>query len=657
MTQYTQSAQVSQVDVASDNRINALLSEGPPFDTDDFYPVKWGGPTGTSVTVSYSFPAANALWSQDLFAYVNGDVPGFQDAPFEGFQALTVMQQARVVAALNAWSSVANISFQNVAETAGGDVGDIRFGASADLLGNFLKGGYIPFDSNYTNSELAGDIWLATDFESWGTEALRVWQTLDAIGGAIGLVAPGTYSFVNGNFVLPADQDNVAYSLMAHDEDAQHRPVLDYPLAPAGPMLYDIMALQYLYGPNTTFATGNDIYDVPASGTIECIWDAGGSDVITAAAANGASVINLVAGTFSRLGTTPAWQGGLANNLSIAFNVTIEHAVGSDFADTISGNAVANWLIGGDGADIIGAGDQADVVFGDLVGNTVAGGNDFLAGGSGGDYISGGAGDDLLYGEGDGDWIDAGSGGDLVYGGDGGDFIDGGDTPDILYGGAAGDAVIGAAGDDVLYGGDGNAAGDDWMWGDDFDGTLASNDYMYGGTGGDVMFGGGGTDIVYGGADNDYIDSQSGDDQVLGEGGNDLVVLGTGDDLAYGGDGNDALGGAEGRDTLYGGAGDDALWGGAGDDVLSGGAGGDSVFGDTGNDTLIVTAADGWDLFADWNDGDLIDISAFGIAGFGSLTFEALAGGIVHVSGPGGFNLNVALDAGESLDAGDFRFS
>ena len=55
MTQYTQSAQVSQVDVASDNRINALLSEGPPFDTDDFYPVKWGGPTGTSVTVSYSF--------------------------------------------------------------------------------------------------------------------------------------------------------------------------------------------------------------------------------------------------------------------------------------------------------------------------------------------------------------------------------------------------------------------------------------------------------------------------------------------------------------------------------------------------------------------------------------------------------------------------
>ncbi len=660
MTHFTQSAPVSTVDISTDNGINALLSEFFVFDSDDFSPAKWGGPLGTAVTVSYSFPAANAFWSMDESAYVNGEVIGFQDAPFDGFQALTDAQQARVVAALNAWSSVANITFQNVAETAGGDVGDLRFGVSQDLVEeNLLQATYIPADAAYSFAELSGDVWLSTEFETWGTEALRVWQTLDAIGGGIGLVWPDyTANFVNDAYVLPEGQNNVAYTLMAHDFDGQNRPILDYPLAPAGPMLLDIVALQYLYGPNTTFATGNDIYDSPATGTIECIWDAGGADVISADGANGASVINLLAGSFSRLGTTPAWQGGLANNLSIAFNVTIEHAVGSAFNDTIAGNAVANWLIGGDGADILSGNDEADVVFGDLVGgSTTAGGNDLILGGNGNDYLNGGVGDDAINGDAGADWIEAGNGGDLVYGGDSGDFINGQDFVDLIYGGAEGDALIGELGDDFLFGGDGSAAGDDWLWGDDFAGMLGGNDYMYGGTGADVLFGGGGTDIVYGGGDDDYIDGQSGDDQALGEAGNDLIVLGDGNDLAFGGDDNDALGGADGRDTLYGGGGGDVLWGGAGDDVLSAGAGGDSIFGDAGNDTLVVTQADGWDLLADWNDGDRIDISAFGIAGFGSLSFETLSPGLVHVSGPNGFDLNVALDAGESLDADDFRFT
>src|SRR6185295_4493379 len=53
---------------------------------------------------------------------------------------------------------------------------------------------------------------------------------------------------------------------------------------PATPMAFDIAAIQYLYGPNTTYHSGSDTYLLPddnAPGTIwQCIWDTGGTDTI-----------------------------------------------------------------------------------------------------------------------------------------------------------------------------------------------------------------------------------------------------------------------------------------------------------------------------------------------------------------------------------------
>ena len=65
----------------------------------------------------------------------------------------------------------------------------------------------------------------------------------------------------------------------------------------------------------------------------------------------------------------------------------------------------------------------------------------------------------------------------------------------------------------------------------------------------------------------------------------------------------------------------------------------------------------GWDQFADWDGGqDRIDVSAFDCAGFADLTVSGSGPGIFHVSGAGGFNLNVSLDRDETLQADDFLF-
>ncbi len=75
---------------------------------------------------------------------------------------------------------------------------------------------------------------------------------------------------------------------------------------------------------------------------------------------------------------------------------------------------------------------------------------------------------------------------------------------------------------------------------DTLQGTLLSNDFLYGGAGNDVMRATGGDDFLFG---------QGNDDRLIG------------------GSGTDHLFGGEGRDTLNGGSGPNVLQGGAGDDT------------------------------------------------------------------------------------------
>src|SRR5262249_37197243 len=86
----------------------------------------------------------------------------------------------------------------------------------------------------------------------------------------------------------------------------------------------------------------------------------------------GTQRVDLNAGTYSDVG------GFMTNNLAIAYNVTIENAIGGSGNDTITGNDANNTLWGGPGNDT-------------LLGGI---GNDILHGGPGNDVLNGGPGAD-----------------------------------------------------------------------------------------------------------------------------------------------------------------------------------------------------------------------------------------------------------------------
>ncbi|HHL2500213.1 TPA: M10 family metallopeptidase C-terminal domain-containing protein [Yersinia enterocolitica] len=120
------------------------------------------------------------------------------------------------------------------------------------------------------------------------------------------------------------------------------------------PQLYDIAALQFLYGANMNTRTGNDIYTYSNHAPILCIWDAGGIDTFDFSDQTQDMVINLAAGGFSNV-------GGLTGNISIAYNVVIENTVGGSGNDKIAGNDADNILTGGKGADHLRGGKGRDI--------------------------------------------------------------------------------------------------------------------------------------------------------------------------------------------------------------------------------------------------------------------------------------------------------
>lgn len=115
----------------------------------------------------------------------------------------------------------------------------------------------------------------------------------------------------------------------------------------------------------------------------------GGAGVDTATYANATGGVSLVLD-----GTTGADGDGSLDRL-----LNVENIVGSNFDDTITGNASANELLGGAGNDSIEGGS----------------GDDQLEGGAGADIINGGAGNDRIVGGGGADTIDGGSGIDTLY--------------------------------------------------------------------------------------------------------------------------------------------------------------------------------------------------------------------------------------------------
>lgn len=235
---------------------------------------------------------------------------------------------------------------------------------------------------------------------------------------------------------------------------------------------------------------GND--SLEGSETDDNISGLDGNDLILGA--GGDDTVNGGNGT-----DTASFAGGAAVNVNLLTNtatgqgtdtlISIESAIGSSNADTITGSTAANTISGGDGADSIASGSGADSVDGGI-------GNDTITGLSGNDTIIAGVGADSVNGEADDDSITGGDGNDTLLGSSGNDTI---------YGGADHDSINAGSNDDIMFG----DAGDDTLKG--FDGA----DSLSGGADADDLRGENGNDTLDGGAGVDKLTGDTGSDVFL----------------------------------------------------------------------------------------------------------------------------------------------
>ncbi|WP_112873035.1 M10 family metallopeptidase [Paracoccus endophyticus] len=402
-------------------------------------------------------------------------------------------------------------------------------------------------------------------------------------------------------------------------------------------MMYDIAALQHMYGADfnsnagaTTYKWNPDSGDTLINGSAAItpganrifmtIWDGGGIDTYDLSSYTTGVTVNLAPGSSSLLSSTQrAFLGGGNYASGNVYNALlykgdtrslIENATGGSGSDTLYGNAAGNVMTGNAGNDYIWTSTGADSLYG-------GDGNDTLYGAEDNDYNLGGDGDDYIWSYTGNDWLYGQGGVDSLYGGDGNDYLNGSDATQVdavLDGGTGSDTLsvssltVGHVFDFEL--------GETRTGGGTVVGSLLGIELFYAGSGNDVVISDGEAHSYYGLDGNDTMIAELGGETLDGGSGVDLLDTARWDgpyvlDLTTGssnygselyvnfenlilGDGADSVIGTAGANRLNGGGGNDTLVAGAGDDRVYGDAGNDSLLGEAGNDTL--NAGSGLDI-------------------------------------------------------------
>jgi serralysin len=218
---------------------------------------------------------------------------------------------------------------------------------------------------------ISGGVWVSaaalttTDFRS---------LPLHELGHAIfGFNDVTTNAGLNGA-VLPKELNDQLHTVMSYSAipgtvtGADYTPTAGgFSTLPSTPMVLDMLAAQYVYGPNASFHAGNDTYRfLPGQTYFETIWDAGGENTFDLSQATKGAFLDLRPGQYSDVGSSVSvylagGQQTLTKTVGVAYGVTIQNAVGGAGADTILGNDADNGLTGGAGNDTMDGGAGTDV--------------------------------------------------------------------------------------------------------------------------------------------------------------------------------------------------------------------------------------------------------------------------------------------------------
>ncbi len=257
------------------------------------------------------------------------------------FQTFNAQMKAAAVRVLDQLESFTNLHFTETTST--NSTNQLTFG-QASLPSGVGAWAYYPSSSSFGGDVWTNNIYSATTTPTEGNYGF--YTLLHEIGHAIGL----KHSFTAG---LTGDENTSRYTVMAYDWS---------PFYSSTYMVYDIAALQNMYGANMSWHASDDVYVLNGTKAYT-VWDAGGNDTFDASSYSSSVTLDLRDGQHSSVGMT--------RNIGIAFNAVIENATGGNGNDKLIGNDADNFLLGN-------------------------GGNDIFIASNGNDTINGGAGTDLV---------------------------------------------------------------------------------------------------------------------------------------------------------------------------------------------------------------------------------------------------------------------
>lgn len=316
-------------------------------------------------SLTYSFPTSASFYGSN---YGNGE-------PNNNFEAFNSVQQAATITILEMFSSVANLTFTQVTESSTLH-GDLRYAMSDSPSTAWA---YYP-----STAAEGGDAWFNNSKGWYDNPVMGNYAYLTIMhetGHALGLKHPHE---VRGSFgSMPLEHDSLEYSVMSYKSyvgstaSGYTNGSTSYPQTL---MMYDILALQTMYGANYDTNSGDTVYSwSPTTGELfingegqgrpagnkifMTIWDGGGYDTYDFSNYNTNLTVSLQPGGWTTVSTTQLASlgsgklavGNIANALLFEGNPAslIENVIGGSGHDTIVGNIADNRFTGGGGNDVL----------------------------------------------------------------------------------------------------------------------------------------------------------------------------------------------------------------------------------------------------------------------------------------------------------------